>query len=202
MSVNKADAIAILTSADSQLAQLIEKGGDCPLLQPPRQTELVPEMAKAIISQQISSKAARTIYGKLQQLHPNGISAITLLETPEDTLRYYGISRPKIAYLKDLAQKVMDGFPTIEELDLLTDEDIIQTLTQIKGVGVWTAQMLLIFRLHRLDVFPLNDLGIRKGVQKLYNLPEVPNPTSLQEIGQKWKPYRSLACWYLWRSLG
>jgi DNA-3-methyladenine glycosylase II len=123
------------------------------------------------------------------------------LETPEDTLRQLGISRPKIRYLKDLAQRVINGYPTVEELALLTDAEVIQTLTQIKGVGTWTAQMFLIFRLHRLDVFPVDDLGIRKGVQKLYELPELPDKATLNEIGLKWQPYRSLACWYLWQSL-
>ncbi|MFP4336879.1 MAG: DNA-3-methyladenine glycosylase family protein [Halothece sp.] len=199
--MNTSDAIAILTAADPKLGKLIQQIGECRLTQSVRQTELVPAIAKAIISQQISPKAATTIYARLEQLYPKGIEAITLLETPEEMLREVGISRPKIRYLQDLAQKSIEGLPSIEELNQLTNEEIISILIQIKGVGTWTVQMFLIFRLHRLDVFPMNDLGICKAIQKLYNLPERPNQKILKEISHKWKPYRSLACWYLWRSL-
>ncbi|NET88928.1 MAG: DNA-3-methyladenine glycosylase 2 family protein [Kamptonema sp. SIO1D9] len=199
--MNYSQEVSVLASSDPKLAKLIQQIGECALISPVKQTELVPEITKAIIAQQISVKAAKTIYFRLEQLYPHGIEANLLLNTPAETLRSLGISRPKISYLKDLAQKVINGFPTVEELNTLTDAEIIQNLTQIKGVGTWTGQMFLIFRLHRLDVFPVDDLGIRKSVQKIYNLPEIPKKITLNEISQKWKPYRSIACWYLWRSL-
>ncbi|MEC4985079.1 MAG: DNA-3-methyladenine glycosylase [Oscillatoria sp. PMC 1068.18] len=199
--MNYSKEVSILASSDPKLAKIIEKIGECPLTNPVTETALVPEITKAIISQQISVKAAKTIYSRLEQLYPHGIEAHLLLNTPTETLHSLGISRPKITYLQDLAQKVIDGFPTVAELNTLTDAEIIQTLTQIKGVGTWTGQMFLIFRLHRLDVFPVDDLGIRKSIQKMDDLSEIPNKITLNEIGDKWKPYRSIACWYLWRSL-
>jgi len=112
-----------------------------------------------------------------------------------------GISRPKISYIKDLAHHASDGLPTLEELEVMDDESIIKTLTRIKGVGRWTVQMLLIFRLNRWDVLPVDDLGVRAGIRKLYNLEALPDRKTTERFGQKWKPYCSIASWYLWRSL-
>ena len=112
-----------------------------------------------------------------------------------------GISRPKITYLKDLAQRA-EELPNINTLQTMDDETIIKTLTVVKGIGVWTVQMLLMFRLHRWDVLPLDDLGIRNAIRNVYNLPELPNKKIIEQIAQPWQPYRSIACWYLWRSLG
>ena len=115
-------------------------------------------------------------------------------------MREVGISRPKISYLKDLAQR-FDKLPTIDDLLLMDDESIIKILTEVKGIGRWTAQMLLMFRLHRWDVLPVDDLGIRNSIHRLYSLPELPNNQIVEKLGENWKPYRTIACWYLWDSL-
>ncbi|MHC5862678.1 DNA-3-methyladenine glycosylase family protein [Nostoc sp.] len=112
-----------------------------------------------------------------------------------------GVSGSKVLYLKDLAQKVMEGLPTLEELQTMDDESIIETLTPIKGIGRWTVQMLLMFGLHRQDVLPVDDLGIRAGIRRVYGLAELPKKKTVEDLGQMWKPYRSIASWYLWRSL-
>nr|MBA3924467.1 DNA-3-methyladenine glycosylase 2 family protein [Nostocaceae cyanobacterium] len=109
--------------------------------------------------------------------------------------------RPKVLYIKDLAQKVLHGLPALVELETMDDEEIIQTLTPVKGIGRWTVQMLLMFRLHRLDVLPVDDLGIRAAVRRVYNMTELPDKKTLEKMGQDWQPYRTIASWYLWRSL-
>lgn len=116
-------------------------------------------------------------------------------------MRQAGISRSKILYLKDLAQKVLDSLPSIAQLETMDDESIIKTLTQVKGIGRWSVQMLLIFRLHRPDVLPLDDLGVPSGIRRVYNLKELPKQKTVEKLGQQWKPYRTIASWYWWRSL-
>ena len=116
-------------------------------------------------------------------------------------LRNVGISRQKVGYLKDLASKVLSGLPTLEELEVMDDESIIKILTQVKGIGRWSVQMLLIFRMNRCDVLPVDDLGVRAGIRKLYNLDELPDPKTIERLGQRWKPYCTIASWYIWRSL-
>jgi DNA-3-methyladenine glycosylase II len=133
--------------------------------------------------------------------HHTGLSAIDILNTPDEQLRAVGLSRSKVVYLKDLAQKVLDGLPTLEELEAMEDEAIIRTLIQVKGIGRWTAQMLLMFRLHRWDVLPVDDLGIRAGIQRLYGLSELPRKKTIEHIATPWQPYRTIACWYIWRSV-
>jgi DNA-3-methyladenine glycosylase II len=129
------------------------------------------------------------------------LTAVNILNTPDEQLRGVGLSRSKVAYIKDLAQKVLDGLPTLTELEAMEDEAIIRTLIQVKGIGRWTAQMLLMFRLHRWDVLPVDDLGIRAGVQRLYGLAELPNKKVVEQIAAPWQPYRTIACWYIWQSL-
>ncbi|NJL81986.1 MAG: DNA-3-methyladenine glycosylase 2 family protein [Chloroflexaceae bacterium] len=142
------------------------------------------------------------MYQRLQAFYgESGPTAGALLATPTETLRSLGISRTKALYLRDLAEKVVQEFPTLGELAALEDEAIIKQLTQIKGVGCWTAQILLIFRLGRPDVLPVEDLGIRKALQKHYQLTDLPDRQTVARIGAAWQPYRSLACLYLWQSL-
>lgn len=196
--------IAQLRESDPILDQIIEQIG---YLEPldSSQTDLLSALAKAIISQQISTTVAATLNQRFLQLYtqPSGITltAQALLNTPEETLRSIGLSRPKIRYLKEIAQKIQLGFPTLQELATLEDEVVIQTLITLKGVGRWTAQMLLIFHLQRPDVLPIDDLGIRTAIAKWYNLDSLPNAQKIVQVAQKWQPYRSLACRYLWRSL-
>ena len=124
-----------------------------------------------------------------------------VLNTPEEVLRRVGISGSKISYIKNLAQQVLEGLPTLEQLAVMDDESIIKTLIPLKGIGRWTVQMLLIFRLDRWDVLPVDDLGVRAGIRRLYGLEALPDKKTVEGFGQRWKPYCSIASWYLWRSL-
>jgi DNA-3-methyladenine glycosylase II len=129
------------------------------------------------------------------------ITAAGIAAIDDQTLRGVGLSGQKLAYLRDLSARIADGRLELEKLDSLSDEEVIARLTAVKGFGRWTAQMFLMFRLHRPDVLPVADLGIMKAVQKLYRLRKRPDPKKLTKIGEPWRPYRSVACWYLWRSL-
>jgi DNA-3-methyladenine glycosylase II len=195
-------AIAFLKQSDPALAKLIQQVGPCQLGEPQPEADLLFSLSKTILHQQLSTKVANVIHGRFLQLYPEQLPTATdILNTPDETLRGVGISRSKIIYLKDLAQKILDGLPTMAELADMEDEAIIQTLTQVKGIGRWSAQMLLIFRLGRLDVLPVDDLGVRAGIRKLYQLDDLPNKKMVELVGQKWKPYGAIASWYLWRSL-
>jgi DNA-3-methyladenine glycosylase II len=197
------EAIAHLQDADSTLGRLMTQVGPCRLDQAQHNGDLLQSLARTIIHQQLSIKAAATIYQRFLQLYVGQSfpSAGDILNTPDEQLRGAGLSRSKTIYVKDLAQKVIDGLPTLEEFNQLDDETIITTLTQIKGIGRWSAQMLLIFRLHRLDVLPTDDLGVRSGIRRLYQLDQLPAKTTVEAIAQPWRPYCSIASWYLWRSL-
>jgi DNA-3-methyladenine glycosylase II len=196
-------AIVTLKQADSTLANLIERVGECRLAQVQQSGEVLACVSRSIIYQQLSGKAASTIYHRFLQLYPEQPfpTATEILETPDEALRSAGISRSKAIYLKDLAQQVLNGLPTMAELEQMEDEAIIQTLLPIKGVGRWTVQMLLIFRLHRWNVLPVDDLGIRAGIRRTYQLPDLPTKSQVQQLGESWQPYRTIASWYLWRSL-
>jgi DNA-3-methyladenine glycosylase II len=157
---------------------------------------------RSIVYQQLSGKAAGTILGRVHAIYGDrSPTPAELLATSEDALRAAGLSRQKQGYARDLAAKVNDGTVPMHELDALGDEEIIDALTSVKGVGRWTAQMFLMFRLGRLDVLPDLDLGVQKGIQLAYGLARLPRPKEVLEIGAKWSPYRSIAAWYLWRSL-
>lgn len=196
-------ALTHLQQSDPILANVIAQIGQCTLHQSKPAHDLLSALSESILYQQISGKAAAAIHRRFLQLYPNQPfpTAVDILNTPDDQLRAVGISRPKIAYLKDLAQKVEDGLPSLEELATWEDEAIIQALIGVKGIGRWTVQMLLMFRLHRWDVLPVDDLGIRSAMRRLYGLPDLPNPKTMLQIGAPWQPYRTIACWYLWRSL-
>jgi DNA-3-methyladenine glycosylase II len=196
-------ATATLKTADPILGRVIEQVGTCGLNQVQRSGSVFDALSRSIIYQQLSTKAATTIYERFLQLyHDHGVLIPeAVLNTSDETLRGAGLSRQKITYLKDLAQHTLDGLPTIAELEELEDETIIQTLTKVKGVGRWTVQMLLIFRLNRLDVLPVDDLGVRSGIRRIYELEDLPNKKQIEELGRKWKPYCSIASWYLWRSV-
>lgn len=196
-------ALTRLRSADSRLAAVIDQVGDCTLHEGQQTGDLLAALAKAILYQQLSGKAAAAIHRRFLQLYPDRPfpSPDDILNTPDELLRGAGISRPKIVYLKDLALKVEADLPTLEAMSDWDDEAIVQTLTQVKGIGRWTVQMLLIFRLHRWDVLPTDDLGIRSAIRRLYTLPDLPNKQTVLQIGEPWQPYRTIASWYLWRSL-
>ena len=138
---------------------------------------------------------------RFKKLYPKFPKPIQILNTKESLLRSAGLSKMKVGYLKDLARKIEDGKIKIKTLSKMNDDEIISQLTQVKGVGRWTAEMFLIFSLGREDIFPVGDLGLRKGVQMAFSLPQLPKPKEVEEIGMRWKPYRSVATWYLWKSL-
>ena len=196
-------AINFLKQTDPILGQLIEQIGPCQLDAAQQHGDLFSSLSKAIIHQQLSTKAAASIYRRFLQLYPNQSfpTALDILNAPVELLREVGLSRAKVLYLKDLAQKILDGLPTIVELEAMDDETIIHTLIQVKGVGRWTAQMLLIFRLNRQNVLPVDDLGIRASIRRVYSLNELPNKQTILRLGQRWQPYCTVASWYLWRSL-
>jgi len=159
-------------------------------------------LLRAIVGQQLSVKAARTIYDRLCALYGERTpTPEELLATDPDKLRAVGLSRAKAGYLRDLAQHVEDGQLELDALPKLPDDEVIEMLTAVKGLGRWTADMFLMFHLRRPDVLPVGDLGIRKAVQIAYGLEEMPAPAELTEIAERWRPHRTLACLYLWASL-
>lgn len=159
-------------------------------------------LLRAIVGQQLSTKAARTIYGRVLKIF-DGItpSPGQLLEASEAELRGAGLSGRKVEYIRDLASHVLDGELELDRLDQLDDEEVIEEIVAVRGLGQWTAEMFLIFHLERPDVLSGGDLGIRKAVQIEYGLGEMPTPTRVLEIGERWRPHRSLASLYLWESL-
>ncbi len=163
------------------------------------------ELVESIVSQQLSVKAAATILKRFIALFPDGPfpTPEKILEKDIEDLRAVGLSRQKASYIQDLALKVLEGSVQFEHLDTLTNDAVITELTKIKGVGVWTVHMFLIFCMGRLDVLPVGDLGIKNGIQKLYGLDHSPTISEMQNIAvkNKWSPYESVASWYIWHSL-
>jgi DNA-3-methyladenine glycosylase II len=156
---------------------------------------------RAITGQQLSTKAASTIYARLVVLMPDGVTPEALASLTDEQMRSVGMSRQKIAYFRDLTAKILSGALPLDAIDELGDEDVIAALTQVKGIGRWSAEMFLIFRLHRPDVLPVDDLGIVTAVKNVYRLRKRPTADRIRRIGESWRPYRSVASWYLWRSL-
>ena len=193
-------AIAYLT-ADPVLGDVIRRVGPFRLVRATAGTHF-DAVCRSIIYQQLSGKAAATIHGRVLDLY-GGRAPLPdeLAITPDDHLRRAGLSRQKLSYLKDLAARVAANELPIEVLHELSDDDVIDVLVQVKGVGRWTAQMFLMFRLGRPDVLPELDLGIQKAIQLAYRLRKRPLPVRVSKIGAVWAPYRTVASWYLWRSL-
>ena len=194
-------AVAHLRSVDPVMARVIEQVGRYKGW-PDSEGTHFDAVARSIVFQQLSGKAAGTIHGRFQGLY-GGRTPLPaeLVETADEHLRGIGLSRQKSAYLKDLAAHVVAGDLPIETLHELSDDEIIAALTQVKGIGRWTAQMFLMFRLGRPDVLPDLDLGIQKAIQRAYKLRKLPSPERVKKIGAKWAPYRTVASWYLWRSI-
>jgi DNA-3-methyladenine glycosylase II len=189
-----------LARRDAVLKRLIARVGPCTLWFEP---DGFAALARSIIAQQISTKAAASIRARLEQtLAPRRLSAAGILAASDEALRGAGLSAAKARSLRDLAEKVRDGTVPLKRLHTLPDEEVIARLVPVRGIGRWTAQMFLIFSLGRLDVLPVADLGLRVGVQRQYGLSEPPPPATLEELARPWQPYRSVATWYLWRSLG
>ena len=200
-SADYARARRLLLRRDPILATLIRQHGACGLADALR-VDHFSALVRAIIFQQLSTKAASTIHGRLVAMLPGGqVTPDSLSTLTEAQFRSVGVSRQKAMYLRDLCEKVTMGDVRLDGVDVLDDEGVIAALTRIKGIGRWTAEMFLMFRLHRPDVLPVGDLGIITAVQKAYGLRKRPSPERLRRLGEAWKPYRSIACWYLWRSL-
>jgi DNA-3-methyladenine glycosylase II len=201
--MNHAHAHRHLAATDPRLAALIARS---------RRYNIVPSvsirpfdaLAESIAYQQLSGKAAATIFGRVRALYHKRkwLQPEQLLATPDETLRTAGLSRNKIAALKDLAAKTIDGtVPSGRELIRMSDDEIIARLTAVRGIGRWTVEMLLLFDLGRPDVWPVDDYGVRKGFAKIFGKRKLPTPKQLMKLGAKWRPYRSVAAWYFWRAL-
>jgi DNA-3-methyladenine glycosylase II len=189
-----------LSRRDRVLQRLIRTIGPCTLRHNP---DRFLSLVNSIISQQISTKAAASIRARLAQVVRAGrVTPANLLRTPEATLRAAGLSAAKTRYLLDLARHVHKEMIPLADLHEFPDEEVIARLIPVKGIGPWTAQMFLIFSLGRTDVLPVDDLGLRVGVQRQYGLKEPPGRAQLAELAEPWRPYRSIATWYFWRSLG
>ncbi|MGH2744917.1 MAG: DNA-3-methyladenine glycosylase family protein [Thermoleophilaceae bacterium] len=196
--------MAALREADPVMARLVEEHGAVVRrdLNRGRPGDAYGALLRSIVGQQLSTKAAASIYGRLVDIF--GGHAPTprqLLEADPEEIRAAGLSRPKVAYLRDLAQHVEDGTLQLERLPDLPDEEVTEQLTAIKGLGPWTADMFLMFHLRRPDILPVGDLGIRRAVEVEYRMRKLPDPKRLERVARPWRPYRTLACLYLWSSL-
>ncbi len=173
-------------------------------IKPPALTRPFDALAESIAYQQLNGKAAATIWSRVRALYPRRkyLDPKLVLETLDKRFRAAGLSRSKIAALKDLAAKTLDGtVPSARALARMTDEEIIARLTTVRGIGRWTVEMLLLFDLARPDIWPVHDYGVRKGFAKTFGRRKLPTPKQLLKFGEKWRPYRSVAAWYFWRAL-
>jgi DNA-3-methyladenine glycosylase II len=159
-------------------------------------------LVRTIVGQQLSTKAAATIHRRLLDLLPDGLATPAALDALNDAqLRQVGLSRQKSGYIRDLSMKAASGELPLEHLSEMSDEEVIEAITKVKGLGRWSAEMFLMFRLRRPDVLPVDDLGIVNAIHRLYKLRKRPDAKRIRKLGEAWRPYRTVACWYLWRSL-
>lgn len=190
-------ALAHLRSRDERLAGVIERVGPYKMqFRPPTFWALT----RSIVFQQLNGRAAGTIFDRLEAACGE-ITPETVLKLKMPRLRKLGLSQRKAEYVRDLAARTFAGEIVFEELAELADEAVIERLTQVRGVGVWTVHMFLMFALERPDVLPVGDYGIRQAMKRVYDLPDLPKPVEMQTIAEPWRPWASVACWYLWRSL-
>jgi len=190
-----------LRTSDPVMASIIKEIGRCGLVRSKRADPFI-AIVEAIIWQQLSGKAARTIYERFLKVFPEGTpTPAAILATSDEAMRAAGLSRGKIVYLRDLSTKVLDGTVHLESLETMANDDVVAAMTKVKGIGQWSAEMFLMFRLQRADVLPVGDLGIVKAIQRHYRLRKTPTPERMRKIAESWRPYRSVASWYLWASL-
>jgi DNA-3-methyladenine glycosylase II len=192
-------ALTHLKRADPVLARLIGEIGPCCIrfIEPGFEA-----LAKAIVYQQLSGKVAATIFGRLAAAASDGrVTPEAVLALDPAKLRELGLSRQKIAYIRDLAERVVGGGIDFTAMERMSDEEVMANLTEVKGIGVWTVHMFLIFALRRTDVMPVGDLGLRAAIRRAYGLEAMPSPAEVEEMARKWRPYCTMASWYLWRSL-
>ncbi len=201
----KTDPVEYLRRADSLLRGVIDEVGVDGLgdLRPGRPDDHYGALVRSIVGQQLSTSAARAIYGRLTDRYGGRTpTPVEVLEDdPEELRAAAGLSRAKVSFLRSLAEHVIDGELELERLDELPDDEVIAALVAVKGLGTWSAHMFLMFHLQRADVLPVGDLGIRRAIMIRYGLPQLPAPAEMEKIAEPWRPYRTLACRYLWRSL-
>jgi len=199
--LNPRSSVRYLKRADPVLARVIERVGPCRLQLRTDGTHYH-ALTRSIVYQQLSGKAAGTILSRFHGLYASGApSPAEVLATSDERLRSVGLSRQKIGYIRDLSFKVSDDSLPLHAIHEMTDDDVIAHLVQVKGIGRWTAQMFLMFRLGRPDVLPELDLGIQNAIRRAYRKRTRPTPKQVKKIGAKWSPHSTVACWYLWRSL-
>ena len=198
---NHRKAINHLKGIDPVMADVIAQVGRC-TLEPRTEWTHFDALVRSIVYQQLSGKAAATIHGRVLGLIGDGSEApARIVATSHEALRGAGLSTQKANYVRNLAEHVLDGSLPVNSLHELSDDEIIAALTRVKGIGRWSAQMFLMFRLGRPDVLPELDLGVQKGIQKAYRLRKLPTPKQVLRRGEKWAPYRTVAAWYMWRIL-
>ena len=199
--VNHRPSVRYLKRVDPVLARVIEQVGPCRIQLRTDGTHYH-ALTRAIVFQQLSGKAAGTILSRFNALYPaSSPTPEAVLATTDEQLRAVGLSRQKIGYIRDLSLKVTTGDLPLDAVHHMADDDLIAHLVQVKGIGRWTAQMFLMFRLGRPDVLPELDLGIQNAIRKAYRMRKRPTPKQVKRIGAKWSPHSSVASWYLWRSL-
>jgi DNA-3-methyladenine glycosylase II len=191
-------AILHLKKSDPVMRAIIERVGPCRM---EFGEPTFHSLAEAIVYQQLNGKAAVTIFKRFADAAGDPVTPEGILTMTEQQMRAVGLSKQKSSYLRDLAEKTKAGLLEFERLHELQDEEIIQHLTRVKGVGVWTAHMFLMFTLRRPDVLPTGDYGVQVAIKKHYRKRKLPKPKDMEKIAKPWSPYRSVACWYLWRSL-
>lgn len=191
-------ALDHLCAADPVLAAIIQKVGAYGLVDRDPNFET---LVRSIVYQQLSGRVASVILGRLIQAVQGEVTPERILKLRPSRMRALGLSKAKTEYIRDLARLTRDGALNFAELPALTNEEVIERLTQVKGIGVWTAQMFLMFALKRPDVLPTGDLGIRNAIHRAYKLESVPKPADIERIAQPWRPWATVACWYLWRSV-
>jgi len=192
------EAINHLKKSDPVLRAIIERVGPCRIEYGPPEFH---SLAEAIVYQQLNGKAAVTIFNRFADLAGKPLTPEGIMKLTDQQMRAVGLSKQKTSYLRDMAERALNGQLDFSRLQEHSDQEVIKHLTQVKGVGVWTAQMFLMFTLKRPNVLPTGDFGVQMAIKKHYKKRKMPKPTLMEKIAQPWEPYRSIACWYLWRSL-
>jgi len=193
------DAIALLVTRDPVLAGLVDRHGHAPRRRPVPVDRRFESLAEAIVYQQLAGRAAATIHGRFVLALGGVVTPESVLSASDEVLAACGLSRAKAASIRDLADHVASGRLVLDRMGRLPDQDVVDQLTQVRGIGPWTAQMFLLGTLGRLDVWPTGDYGVRAGFGRAWGLPGIPTPQELEALGEPFRPYRSLVAWYCWR---
>jgi len=200
MTISHTDASRALAERDAVMARLVARHGPMRISAAPRSAERFASLANAIASQQLNGRAAASIWQRVRECVGEPFSPEAVLTVPFGALRDAGLSGAKARSLLDLAEHVEDGRVRLDRIGRLDDDAVVEQLTQVRGIGPWTAQMFLLFTLRRLDVWPVGDFGVRSGYRRAYGLSELPDPRQLEQLGEGFRPYRSVATWYCWRA--